>query len=83
MLDRKTGELISANNFVPVNWSKGIDMKTGRPIEIAAARYDKTGKPFVAIPAPSGGHNWQPMAFNPQTGLVYIPAQEEGFAFEI
>jgi len=82
VLDRKTGELISANNFVPVNWSKGIDLKTGRPIEIAAARYDKTGKPFTAIPAPSGGHNWQPMAFNPKTGLVYIPAQEEGFAFE-
>ena len=82
VLDRKTGELISAHNFVPVNWSKGIDMKTGRPIEIAAARYDKTGKPFVAIPAPSGGHNWQPMAFNPQTGLAYIPAQEEGFEFE-
>ena len=57
-------------------------MKTGRPIEIAAARYDKTGKPFTAIPAPSGGHNWQPMAFNPQTGLAYIPAQEEGFVFE-
>jgi alcohol dehydrogenase (cytochrome c)/quinohemoprotein ethanol dehydrogenase len=82
VLDRKTGELISANNFVPVNWSKGIDMKTGRPIEIAAARYDKTGKPFTVTPAPSGGHNWQPMAFNPQTGLLYIPAQEEGFAFE-
>jgi quinohemoprotein ethanol dehydrogenase len=82
VLDRKTGELISAHNFVPVNWSKGIDPKTGRPIEVAAARYDKTGKPFIAIPAPSGGHNWQPMAFNPQTGLVYIPAQEEGFAFE-
>jgi quinohemoprotein ethanol dehydrogenase len=82
VLDRKTGELISANNFVPVNWSKGIDPKTGRPIEIMAARYDKTGKQFVARPAPSGGHNWQPMAFNPQTGLAYIPAQEEGFAFE-
>jgi alcohol dehydrogenase (cytochrome c)/quinohemoprotein ethanol dehydrogenase len=82
VLDRKTGELISANNFVPVNWSKGIDMKTGRPIEVAAARYDKTGKAFTVTPAPSGGHNWQPMAFNPQTGLLYIPAQEEGFAFE-
>ncbi len=81
VLDRKTGELISANNFVPVNWSKGIDPKTGRPMEIAAARYDKTGKDFTITPAPSGGHNWQPMAFNPQTGLAYIPAQEEGFAF--
>jgi quinohemoprotein ethanol dehydrogenase len=81
VLDRVTGELISAKNFVPVNWAKGIDPKTGRPIENPEARYDKTGKLFQITPAPSGGHNWQPMAFNPQTGLVYIPAQEEGFAF--
>ena len=81
VLDRKTGELISANNFVPVNWAKGIDLKTGRPIEIAEARYDKTGKQFSIFPGPGGGHNWQPMAFNPQTGLVYIPAQSEPFPF--
>jgi quinohemoprotein ethanol dehydrogenase len=81
VLDRKTGELISANNFVPVNWSKGIDMKTGRPIEVPEARYDKTGKMFQIFPGPGGGHNWQPMAFNPQTGLVYIPAQSEPFPF--
>jgi alcohol dehydrogenase (cytochrome c)/quinohemoprotein ethanol dehydrogenase len=82
VLDRKTGELISANNFVPVNWAKGIDLKTGRPIEVAAARYDKTGREFTINPGPSGGHNWQPMAFNPQTSLVYIPAQAEPFPFE-
>jgi quinohemoprotein ethanol dehydrogenase len=81
VLDRKIGELISANNFVPVNWAKGIDMKTGRPIEVPEARYDKTGKMFQINPGPGGGHNWQPMAFNPQTGLVYIPAQSEPFPF--
>ncbi|MBV8770768.1 MAG: PQQ-dependent dehydrogenase, methanol/ethanol family [Deltaproteobacteria bacterium] len=81
VLDRRTGELISAKPFVPVTWAKGIDLKTGRPIENPNARYDKTGKPIDIKPAPFGGHNWQPIAFNPQTRLVYIPAQEMDFAF--
>ena len=83
VLDRRTGELISAKPFVPVTWAKGIDLKTGRPIENPNARYDKTGKPIDIKPAPFGGHNWQPMAFNPQTRLVYIPAQEMDFAFAV
>jgi alcohol dehydrogenase (cytochrome c)/quinohemoprotein ethanol dehydrogenase len=56
-------------------------MKSGRPIENPKARYDKTGKGFTITPAPLGGHNWQPMAFNPQTGLVYVPTQQESFLF--
>ena len=83
VLDRRTGELISAKPFVPVTWAKGIDLKTGRPIENPNVRYDKTGKPVDIKPAPFGGHNWQPMAFNPQTGLVYIPAQEMDFAYAL
>jgi alcohol dehydrogenase (cytochrome c)/quinohemoprotein ethanol dehydrogenase len=83
VLDRRTGELISAKAYVPVNWAKGIDLKTGRPIENPDARYDETGKPIDIKPAPFGGHNWQPMAFNPQTRLVYIPAQEADFAFAL
>jgi PQQ-dependent dehydrogenase (methanol/ethanol family) len=83
VLDRGTGELISAEAYVPVTWAKGIDPKTGRPIENPKARYDKTGKPIDIAPAPFGGHNWQPMAFNPQTRLVYIPAQEADFAFAL
>jgi quinohemoprotein ethanol dehydrogenase len=83
VLDRRTGELISAKPFVPVTWAKGIDLKTGRPIENPNVRYDKTRKPIDIKPAPFGGHNWQPMAFNPQTGLVYIPAQEMDFAYAL
>jgi hypothetical protein len=41
VLDRKTGQLISANNFTPVTWASGIDLKTGRPIENPDARYDR------------------------------------------
>ncbi len=81
VLDRATGKLISAKNFVPVNWATGVDMKTGRPIENPAARIDKTGKPFVVTPGPLGAHNWHPMAFDQKTGLVFIPAQETAFPF--
>lgn len=81
VLDRATGELLSANNYVAINWATGIDMKTGRPIENPAARIDQTGKPFVVAPGPGGGHNWQSMAYNPEAGLVYIPVQETSFPY--
>lgn len=81
VLDRETGKLISANNFVPVNWATGIDMATGRPIENPAARIDKTGKMFLVTPGPLGAHNWHPMAFDPKSGLVFIPAQETTFPY--
>ncbi len=71
VLDRATGELISADAFQEINWATGVDMKTGRPIENPAARYQE---PFLTIPGPLGAHNWHPMAFSPDTGLVYIPA---------
>jgi quinohemoprotein ethanol dehydrogenase len=76
VLDRKTGALISAKAIVPVNWASGVDLKTGRPIENKEARYSDTGKPVDIKPGPLGAHNWQPMAFNSKTGLVYIPAQQ-------
>ncbi|XAH25717.1 PQQ-dependent dehydrogenase, methanol/ethanol family [Xylophilus sp. GW821-FHT01B05] len=76
VIDRTNGQFISAKNFVPVNWASGYD-KNGRPIETAQARPD--GKPFDAIPGPFGAHNWHPMSFNPQTGLVYLPAQNIPF----
>jgi PQQ-dependent dehydrogenase (methanol/ethanol family) len=74
VLDRETGELISAQNYVPVTWATGIDQETGRPIETANARY--TDGPNLLLPGPVGGHNWHPMAFSPDTNLVYVPAQE-------
>jgi quinohemoprotein ethanol dehydrogenase len=81
VLDRETGKLISANNFVPVNWATGIDPVTGRPIENPEARIDKTGKMFLVTPGPLGAHNWHPMAFDPKSGLVFIPAQETTFPY--
>ncbi|WP_428334801.1 PQQ-dependent dehydrogenase, methanol/ethanol family [Novosphingobium sp.] len=81
VLDRTTGALISANNFVPVNWATGVDMATGRPIERPEARYYKTGKPFIGSPGATGAHSWQPMAFDPKSGLVFIPANLAGFPY--
>ena len=81
VLDRRTGELLSAKNFVTVNWAKGIDLKTGRPIENPEARYSDTGKDWLGLPGPLGGHSWNPMAFSPKTGLVYLPANETGFPY--
>ncbi|HEY2144593.1 MAG TPA: PQQ-dependent dehydrogenase, methanol/ethanol family [Steroidobacteraceae bacterium] len=81
VIDRKTGALISAKAIVPVTWASGIDMKTGRPMINKEARYGETGKPVDIKPGALGAHNWQPMAFNPKTGLVYIPAQQVPLTF--
>lgn len=79
VIDRATGKLISAKPFAVMNWSKGIDIKTGKPIENPAARYKD--KMAVVMPQQTGGHNWQPMAFDPATGLVYIPAMDGSAIF--
>jgi len=74
VLDRATGKLLSANNFVFVNWSKGIDPKTGRPMTTPAAEY--ASEPKLMFPANSGAHSWQPMSYDPATRLTYIPVIE-------
>ena len=71
VIDRTNGKFISAKNFVDVNWATGYDAN-GRPIEVKEARGDAA---YDSIPGPFGAHNWHPMSFNPQTGLVYLPAQ--------
>jgi len=72
VIDRLTGQFISGQPFVHVNWAKGLDEKTGRPFVNKEAVY---GADVVSIsPGPGGAHNWAPMSFNPATGLVYLPA---------
>lgn len=80
VLDRTNGKLLSAKNYVKVNWATSYDLKTGRPVEDPKARY--TDGPYVAIPGALGAHNWQPMAFSPKTGLAYIPANHAVFGYE-
>ena len=72
VIDRITGELLSAENYVPITWATHVDMETGRPVETENADHQAETK--TPSPAPFGGHNWHPMAFNTDTGLVYIPA---------
>ena len=70
--NRDTGKLISAKPFVPVNWAKGYDEETGRPVEDPAKRPRLDYKATDICPSWMGGKNWQPMSFNPGTGLIYV-----------
>jgi len=79
VLDRASGQLISAKPYAPITWATGVDMKTGRPIEAPGVRYQDA--PSLQFPAPFGAHNWHPMAFNPKEGLVYIPTQSVPFGY--
>ncbi len=71
VIDRLTGELISAEKYAPVTWAERIDLKTGRPVENPISRYGTT--PISISPGRGGAHNWHPMAYNPAAGLVYFP----------
>jgi len=79
VIDRTNGELISAEAFVPMNWATGVDPETGRPMEVPEARF--TERPIHITPGALGAHNWHPMSFNPRTGLVYLPAQRNSYAY--
>jgi quinohemoprotein ethanol dehydrogenase len=78
-LDAATGKLIAAKPYVPtVNWMTGLDAN-GKPILNREANYGKTGRGFHVVPSAGGAHSWHPMAFSPETGLVYIPTNYSSF----
>jgi quinohemoprotein ethanol dehydrogenase len=81
VLDRTNGALISAEPFTFVNWASGVDLKTGRPVETATARYQGVD-PAPIVPGPVGAHSWQPMSFSPVTHLAYIPVNVAGFKYK-
>ncbi|WP_162131505.1 PQQ-dependent dehydrogenase, methanol/ethanol family [Bradyrhizobium japonicum] len=82
VLDRSTGELLSAKPYLrKLTWASRVDMRTGRPIVRDQARYWKS--PRLIFPNAHGGHLWNPMAFNRETGLVYIPVKEEGNVYAL
>lgn len=73
VLDRTSGEVLSAEPFGVVNSTKGVDLKTGRPIP-NPEKEPSTGKVVRNIcPTAAGAKDWQPSAFSPRTGLLYIP----------
>lgn len=80
VLDRATGEFISAKSHVMQNWNEGFDAK-GRPVTSEAVRYGFD--PKLVMPGPGGGHNWFPMAYSPRTKLAYFPAYQSGFVYAL
>ena len=76
VLDAQTGGFISGRNYVPVNWAKGLDNETGRPIFDPAARYWEAadGEPTIILPSNAGAHDWTALAFDPESNVLFIPA---------
>ena len=75
VVDRATGELLSATPFTRVNTTTGVDLRTGRPTE-NPEKHPRVGRVVRDIcPAAPGAKDWQPSAFSPSTGLLYIPHQ--------
>jgi alcohol dehydrogenase (cytochrome c) len=70
VLDRVTGEFLSGNSFVKVNWAKGLD-DAGKPIVTP----QPPGTPVY--PGVQGGTNWYSPSYSPRTGLFYISAWED------
>jgi len=79
VIDRETGQLISAEKIGKVTWAERIDIESGRPVEAPNIRYESGES--VIWPSSLGAHNWQPMAFSPDTGLVYIPYMQLGLRY--
>lgn len=79
LVDRHSGELLSAEPYTTVTWASHYDLDSGRPVEVEGQDYD--GEEAFVFPSASGGHNWHPMAFSPQTGYLYIPELDMGMPF--
>ncbi len=81
ILDRTNGQFISAEPFVPVNWVTGFDKKNnGKPIINPAAYYNQENSVLI-YPGGGGAHNWAPMSYNPNAGLVYLPYSAGSYTF--
>jgi quinohemoprotein ethanol dehydrogenase len=78
-IDRVSGQFVSGAPFVKVNWAKGLN-DSGRPMVNPEAYYDV--EPVAVYPTGGGAHNWSPMSFNPNTGLVYIPASYMSYTYQ-
>ncbi len=75
VMDRATGEVISAEPFDHVNTIEKIDLTTGRPVEVADKEPQEGERMHDICPAAPGAKDWQPSAYSPQTQLIYVPHQ--------
>ena len=76
VLDARTGEFLSADVIAKITWASHVDPKTGRPVVVAGGRYwesEGPNPPAPIYPSAFGARNWEPMAYSPKTGLVYMP----------
>ena len=80
VIDRTSGQLISAEKIAKVTWADHIDLKTGRPVELPGQRFDG-GSDSEVWPSNTGAHSWMPMAYSPKSRLVYIPKIESGIIY--
>ena len=85
--DRTNGKLLNAFPFVnDISWAERIDLETGRPVYVdsnrpgnpASSSDGKKGEVVFAVPSFLGGKNQMQIAYNPKTGLFYVPANEWG-----
>ena len=82
-LDRTNGKLIAAHPYVKVNWADRVDLVSGRPVETEIARRLRAGEKVEMQPRWTGGKNWHPMAFNPNTGKLYMSMHEETAIYQL
>ncbi|MDE2303078.1 MAG: PQQ-dependent dehydrogenase, methanol/ethanol family [Sphingomonadales bacterium] len=76
VIDRSDGRLLAADKIVKVTWASRIDLATGRPVEAPEIRFQKGD--VILWPNPAGAHSWQAQAWDPQTGLMYLPVTQNG-----
>ncbi|MEC9413300.1 MAG: methanol/ethanol family PQQ-dependent dehydrogenase [Pseudomonadota bacterium] len=85
-MDRETGELLLAKKFDPsVNWSKGVDLTTGRHDRVQQYSPDFNGEDENTTgicPAALGSKDQQPAAYSPRTGLFYVPTNHVCMDYE-
>jgi alcohol dehydrogenase (cytochrome c) len=73
VLDRETGEVLSANPYHHNTLVSGIDLRTGRPQQIPGREPQNSRVVRNICPAAPGAKDWNPSAFSPRTGWIYIP----------
>lgn len=82
VLDRQSGELLSAEKFEPVNWANGFDLKTGLPKENQDKRTHFGQYTKGICPSSTGAKEFVPSSFDPRTGYLYIPAHNTCMDYE-
>jgi PQQ-dependent dehydrogenase (methanol/ethanol family) len=73
VIDRTTGQLLSASVFAPITTSTGVDLTTGRLLYNKDKQTEEGKVVRNVCPTAPGAKDWQPSSFSAQTGLLYIP----------